>query len=82
MTSRIEKLKTDLAWAAVVTAAMLVGLIVAIINVINLTAQVNKYETLLEMSCETMYGKYQDRCSTTLELLKGMSTEDIKKLKY
>ncbi len=68
--------KTALAWVIVLAVMLAGGLIGAIVRLVYLTDQVEKYETIIKVSCD--YVSNKTTCLKGVEMMKDMDTKTIK----
>lgn len=68
--------KTALAWVIVLAVMLAGGLIGAIARLVYLTDQVEKYETIIKVSCD--YAPNKTTCLKGVEMMKDMDIKTIK----
>ena len=71
-----DKTKSALAWVSMLAVILAVGLVGAVVGLINTSKELEKYKAIMDVACD--YSTSRKVCERGVEMLKGMDVKDIK----
>ena len=68
--------KSALAWVSVLAVILAIGLVGAVVGLINTSKELEKYQAIMDVACD--YSASRKVCERGVEMLKDMDAKDIR----